>query len=73
MFCLKCGKGIADDEEFCREHADDPYTEQTVQDEIEEREQQHFKPAFQRCPRCNEEIFADRAECPSCQYDLTKA
>ncbi|HSE42290.1 MAG TPA: hypothetical protein VLH08_16110 [Acidobacteriota bacterium] len=70
MFCLKCGKQIADDEGFCRQHADDPYTEQTIQDELE---QPHFKAVFQRCPRCNEEIFADRDQCPSCQFDLTKA
>jgi hypothetical protein len=36
-------------------------------------EQPHHKPEFRRCPRCNEEIFADLQQCPACQFDLTRA
>jgi RNA polymerase subunit RPABC4/transcription elongation factor Spt4 len=68
MFCLKCGKSTGSDSEFCQDHAEALYTEQSVQDDLEKP---HPKAEFKRCPGCNEEILADETQCPSCQLDLT--
>jgi RNA polymerase subunit RPABC4/transcription elongation factor Spt4 len=69
MFCLKCGKPIGGDSEFCDEHADDPVTEQSLQAdaEAEEAEREH---SIRRCPACNQRVFDDQSNCPSCGAHL---
>ena len=69
MFCLKCGKPIGSDAEFCVEHADDPVTEQSLKVVAEER-MENSETDTLRCPACNQIVYDDQANCPACGAHL---
>ncbi len=69
MFCLKCGKPIGTDSEFCDQHADDPVTEQSLKVIAEEKKAAE-ETNLLRCPACNQRVFDDQTNCPACGAHL---
>ena len=66
MFCLKCGIETGDDQEFCVAHASDPVTENSVKAQLEEQESQERSGNTVRCPACNQLVYEEETNCPSC-------
>ena len=69
MFCLKCGRSIGSDSEFCDVHADDSVTQQSLKVIAEEKEAEE-ETEIVRCPACNERVFEDQSNCPACGAHL---
>ena len=70
MFCLKCGRPIGRDSEFCDIHADDPVTQQSLKVIAEEKEEAEETDIL-RCPACNQRVFDDQSNCPACGAHIT--
>jgi RNA polymerase subunit RPABC4/transcription elongation factor Spt4 len=63
MYCLRCGRTTADDEEFCRTCAEEVVEDRVVADEPVE---------VTRCRQCHKQVHATARICPNCGADQVR-